>query len=349
MQRKPNIFSAPLADLENSLPIISIVGTTATGKTDLALALATAFFQKNKRGTCIISADSRQVYKELPILTGGDVPKYFTAHEATSADPFPYFVSPDSTIELHGIGFISVTDEWSAGLFHAWIQPIISDAIKNQKLIIVVGGTGLYHRMLSEKDTKMTIPPNQELREWASSHTIEELQKKLQEINQVRLEAMNESDRQNPRRLVRAIEIEMFFENQVEGNALKITPSPNSAELTHLWYGVSATPELLKSRITERVNARFKNGALEEVSKIMRVHNLSQDLLAFSTLGLKECAEYISGNLTAEALREDWIIKELQYAKRQKTWWKQHSDITWFDTSQENWILEATSNIVASL
>ncbi len=336
-------------------PLISIVGTTATGKTNLALELASAILSTSAHaaiplfsGVSLISADSRQVYRELEILSGADIPANFTHQKATSYDAFSSFISRDGKIELHGTGIISVSDEWSAGLFQSWVLPILLNAFENQKLPIVIGGTGLYHRMLTEEDTQLTVPPDETLRSWAQDQSVEELQKRLSGITASRLESMNESDRKNPRRLIRAIEIAgAGLENSASPD-FKRNFSQKISEAEHAWYGVTASQGVLRERISKRVEQRLEAGVLSEVEALMKNNNL-EDSQASTTLGLRECVAYISGEISSEQLRQDWITKELQYAKRQKTWWKQHDKITWFDTTDGSWLANAVKHIHSEL
>lgn len=337
------------------MSLLSIVGTTATGKTDLALAIAEAILMETNldgepkfSGVSLISADSRQVYRELEILSGADVPAEFIKQSATDYDSYPSFSSPDGRIELHGASIISVTDEWSAGLFQSWVLPIITNALENKKIPIVIGGTGLYHRMLTEEDPQMTVPPDQELRNWAEERTVEELQERLSEVSSSRLEAMNNSDRNNPRRLVRAIEIALA---QSEHSEIHQSSQLLSAvtKANHLWYGVSAPRAVLEQRIKKRVDHRLENGALEEVNAITEKFDIQQDGQAFTTIGLRECAAYISGEISLQQLRQDWVTKELQYTKRQKTWWKQHDQVNWFDTSVDGWLSQATKHVLGDI
>ncbi len=196
----------------NKLLIVS--GPTATGKTALAVKLA-----KKYNGE-IVSADSRQVYKGLDVLTGKDTPKGATPtfHKSmrlgnSSFDIISYEIS-DIPIWLLDVATPDVL--FSISAYKHIAQDVIRDIHARGKLPIVVGGSGLYIQSLIEKIETIDIPLNVDLRNKLQDYDVEKLQAELQIVDADKLQSMNDSDHNNPRRLVRAIEVAVWQkENQI--------------------------------------------------------------------------------------------------------------------------------------
>lgn len=273
-------------------PLISIVGPTATGKTQFAIAVA------EKLGiTTIISADSRQVYKGMEIGTGVDVP-------------------------VLGTSLLRPNEEWSVAHFHDFVQNTLKTA---RGPVIVVGGTGLYHRYFSSTDPQLKVAPNKVLR--AAEKDVTELQNELQKISPARLSQMNNSDRNNPRRLVRAIEI------------AAAQPSAKLPKKTsQITIGFTAPLEYIHQKIAQRVRDRLENGMIEEVQRLMADYS-EEDWRkpAFSATGYKEVRAFLEDKISKEQMIELWTRREFQYAKRQITWWKKEPNVQWFDVTQDGW------------
>ena len=206
--------------------LIFIVGLTATGKTSLALQLvAEAITGGLFTGADIVSADSRQVFEGLKIVSGADVPEGFKsqipstksqANDKFQSSNYKYYQNDDG-IKLHGISIIKLKDEWSVAHFVKLASEVFERAKKAKRLVIIVGGTGLYHqklweawetRSLGRQETgTLGIKPDYQLRKKLEKLELSQLQNKLQKLDPEKWEQMNRSDKMNPRRLVRAIEI----------------------------------------------------------------------------------------------------------------------------------------------
>jgi len=256
--------------------LLIICGPTATGKTEVAVTLAKKFNGE------LISADSRQVYRGMDIGTGKDREKI------------------DVPIWL--LDVVNPDAEFSVSHWVKLAHEAVGDIISRNKLPIVVGGTGLYINALIHPPETMDIPPDTGLRKQLKNASIDELQKL---VNSEVLQLMNPSDRQNPRRLLRKIEI---------AKSTKLLHKSKKA-FDYLIVGLTAPiPELFK-RIDERVDNRIRRGMKEEVSRLIKEYG--RDIPAMSALGYQSL--------------ENWKQDEHAYAKRQLTWFKKQKDIIWFD------------------
>jgi tRNA dimethylallyltransferase len=300
--------------------LLSLVGPTATGKTQFALQLNEVIREKCS-SLHLISADSRQVYKGMEITTGVDRPA----------------VLPFNT-HLYGSSLVKPTEEWSVAHFQKYVQGLLPTIWQENGLAVLVGGTGLYSQQLFVDDPQLTIPPNEEVRQRAAQLPLLELQKWLEEINSTKWAEMNTSDRQNPRRLVRAIEVSLAPAAPIR-SPLSVPP-----QLKMMTIGLIDSIEHIEHRIMIRVEERLRNGSLEEVQQLMANYT-EQDwqLPAFSATGIKEMRAYLENKIDREEMIQLWQKREAQYAKRQLTWWKKELDIHWFHIDQPAWQEEAKS------
>lgn len=319
-------------------PIISIAGQTATGKTELALAVASAVttaWQHNSTRCHLISLDSRQVYQGLEVLSGADIPAGFTkvpegSHYESAAG-----------IQLHGVSCVLPTQQWSIGEARRRLLPIIAEAVAANEVVLLVGGTGLYHARLLTTDPQIDIPPNQQLRSQLQNLSIQALRKKLAVLSPKTLATLNHSDRHNPTRLVRHIEKATFMENQPS------TPQVEAAVgLVHQKTLVLTAPkEYIHTKIAERVAARFE-GAVREVKVLQKTYGKQFAALpAASATGCGPLLNCIAGELSEQAAKEHWVLEEFQYAKRQRTWWQSHAFDTEFDVSTQGWLEASKTKI----
>lgn len=309
------------------LPIISVVGPTAAGKTGYALKLAQAIIdQTDATGVDLISADSRQVYQGVEILSGADIPDGFVKTETAEG------CFQKDALKLWGVSMIKLIDEWSVAHFQQLAKPIIKQAQADDRAVIIVGGTGLYHDRLFEMDTKLRIPPNQEWRQKAEKMSVEQLQHELQQLNRDKFQQMNRSDQLNPRRLIRAIEIELAA---AEDNRPTITQAHQHQipiEPNHIYLGVTADLDVIQQHIKQRVEDRFSGGAIQEVSAILNNNQLTAHHPARSILGFQEISAYLNKQISAKDCQQLWSLHEFQYAKRQLTWWK-NKPVVWVQPS----------------
>lgn len=317
--------------------ILAVVGPTSTGKTDFALKLAIQALQlpKNYTGVDLISVDSRQVYKGLEILSGADIPKNFNL----VANNFPYYNHKQLPITIHGVSIIEFDQEWSVTHFKSFATSIILHSFENNRLPILVGGTGLYYQHLFNSDEDLYIPPNKDVRRKAEKLSVQELSEWLFTIDPEALVRMNDSDVDNPRRLVRAIEKAVWNKkyfipekNTDAKNKHRSQGKVLSAEITT--FGMQTSLEIIQAKIKLRVQERFERSAVEEVKKMQKKCR-DTNLPVCSTLGVADILEYLSGNIDKNECKKNWALHEFQYAKRQITWFSKNPDIIWLDDLQK--------------
>lgn len=313
----------------------SIVGPTAVGKTEFALWTAEQLLAQSKTKVVdIISADSRQVYQGLEIVSGVDIPPGFSQ---TEIDGSPVWVNDNATIRLWGLQMIRPNQEWSVAHFQDFIRPILAKAETEKRLAIVVGGTGLYQQQITQTDPKLHIGPNTEVREAAETMELAELQAWLQRVDYSKWEKMNSSDQSNPRRLIRALEIGLaLLDAAPVAKPVPTQPLP----LPSLMVGLTDEFESIEERIRARVLKRLEAGAVSEVERLQASYP-DMHLPIYSATGVKILLALVSGEVEQTEALDKWAVQERQYAKRQLTWFKKQSTIRWFSIAESNWRTKA--------
>lgn len=284
-----------------SRPIIVIAGPTASGKSNIAIKLA-----KDINGV-IINADSRQIYKELSIGTARPSLK--------ETNEVPHFL----------YGHISVKENYSIYKYQKDVQKVLESLLVNQTPILV-GGTGLYIDSIIFNYSLKKEEIDTKRRKQLSNLSVKEL-KEL--INPDILNSLNESDRDNPIRLIRLIE--KGKKNEQRGK-----------ELTHKYFVLDLPRDELNKKIEERVKRMIEEGLVEENTEI-RKENLGKHL-ALKTIGYQEFDEYFKGKKSLKEVEEEIIKNTCKYAKRQRTWFRKHKDALW--SSNYNLILEESVKLI---
>ncbi len=282
--------------------ILIISGPTATGKTDLAVKLA-----KKYNGE-LISADSRQIYRGMDIGTGKDQPQ---------------------GLNLHLLDLINPDESFSVAQFQSLALQKISDIQSKGKLPIIVGGTGLYLESIINPDkSTYSIKPNNFLRFFLNRLSTPLLQKIYQFLDQKSFDSLNNSERHNPHRLIRKIEIKLSNRNASN----RASTNKNNFNILHL--SLTAPNDFLYQRIDTRVDKRLKLGLLNEIKKILKKYSWSDPGL--NTLAYKEFKDYFLGNSTLTQTQKKWAFDEHAYARRQKTWFKKQKNLQFIDITDPN-------------
>lgn len=303
--------------------ILIICGPTGSGKTALALRLA------QNHPTSIISVDSRQVYRDLSIVTGKDIPEGFI-------DQGDFY--SDGQTRIFGLDLLSAQESFSVGQFIDYVIPLIDKETKQGRRLIFVGGTGLYLKALTQPLDTLHLPHDLTLRQVLQSLPREALQDTLKKLNLEKFNSLNQSDVHNPRRLIRAIEIA----NQsklVRQNSSPLDP----ADVITVGLRVPDldSVDLIKARVVKRI----ESGAIEEVGDLIEKYP-DTTLPIYSTLGVREIMLYLDGSISKIELVERWTLSERQYAKRQMTWLKKQSSILWYDYRETNQLIANLRSLI---
>lgn len=272
-------------------PLVAIVGTTASGKSALAMQLAEQFDGE------IVCADSRTVYRGMDIGTA----KPSTAERAR--------------IPHHLLNVVNPDQPFSAAQFKRAADRAIADIQDRGKLPILVGGTGLYIDAVLY-NYRFHTAANPIRRAELSGLSVLELQNRLREAGV----ALPENS-QNPRHLVRALETG-------GARATRETLRPNT-----LVIGLDPGQEVLKKRIAERVEVMFAAGFLDEARRLGGAYGW--DAEALQAPGYKAARSYILGAQSLAECKAAFVRNDLQYARRQRTWFRRNKSIQWFTNSSD--------------
>lgn len=291
-------------------PLLSIVGPTSTGKSDMAVNLATLFNGE------IISADSRQVYKGLDIGSG----------KITKSEM--------KNIKHYLLDISDVRDEYTVSHFKEDAKKISQEITSRHKLPIVCGGSGFWVDTFTRGLLIPEVPPNHKLRKELESKTTEALFNMLEEKDEKRAHSI---DRFNPYRLIRALEIVESI-----GSVPDKTYENTGYDLCTI--GISSSKENIDKRIAERLDSRIENGMIDEIKGLLQSGVSSERLISLG-LEYRHVTMYLNGEYTSQKVMRDALyIDIVHFAKRQMTWFKRHTDIHWVDIGDKAAAKEIVKN-----
>ncbi|MGJ8735879.1 tRNA (adenosine(37)-N6)-dimethylallyltransferase MiaA [Zobellia laminariae] len=302
--------------------LLSVVGPTAIGKTKLAIALAKHF------KTEIISADSRQFFKEMRIGTAVPTPE-----ELEQA-------------KHHFIQHISIFDSYSVGDFERDALHLLDELFKNHNIVVMVGGSGLYTKAVAEGlDDFPKVDPKirEQLNEKFAENGIESLQNDLKNRDPDYYATV---DLNNPHRLIRALEI-CIGTNSPYSSFL--SQNKKNRPFKTVTVGIEADRALIYERINQRVDIMVQEGLIDEVRQLEKYKELN----ALQTVGYRELFTYFekkekSGDSTAESdltfALEEIKKNTRRFAKRQLTWFKKNEETIWVSYDANPQELIATLN-----
>ena len=280
--------------------LINIVGPTAIGKTSLAIQLA------NKFNTEIISADSRQFYKEMSIGTA--VP---SAEELQAA-------------KHHFIQHISIEDNYNVGDFESDAIKKLDELFKNNKIVIMVGGSGLYTKSVLEGldyFPEVSLEIRQELNLKLEKEGLDSLQQQLHKLDPDYYKIV---DLENPHRVIRALEVCISSEKPYSSY---LNQPKKKRNFTAISIGLSAEREIIYDRINRRVDLMITEGLMDEAKALFP----KRELNALNTVGYKELFSYLEGKDSLETAVSEIKKNTRRFAKRQLTWFRKDQEINWFD------------------
>lgn len=282
------------------LTLICVVGPTAIGKTKLAIELAKAF------NTEIISADSRQFFKEMTIGTA--VP----STEELAAVPH------------HFIQNKTILEPYSVGDFETEALKLLDILFIKNKVVVMVGGSGLYVDAVTkglDSFPKISKEVREQLNAELEEKGLKPLQKELQEEDPTYYKKV---DHQNPHRVIRALEV---IRTSGKPYSSFLNQEKKERPFKTVYVGLTGDRELIYDRINKRVDAMMKAGLLDEVKKLAAHKNLN----ALQTVGYRELFEFLGENSTLEEAVSEIKKNTRRFAKRQNTWFKKNEAILWFD------------------
>lgn len=290
--------------------VIFIVGPTAIGKTSLAVKLA-----RRIKGE-IISCDSMQIYEGMDIL---------------SQAPSPAALKK---VRCHLVKFLNPQKDFSVALFRQKASSLIEKIIKNKKVPVVAGGSGLYVKGLIDglfPSPKADLNLRKRMYSYAKRYGSARLHKKLQKIDPAQAGLIHPND---TRRIVRALEI--YHSTGRTMTELKAGTKGIAGKYDVRIFGLTAPREDIYENINKRVDGMLTAGVVDEVRRLSR-KRLS--VTAAAVLGFKEISGYLDGEYSLEEASELMKRSTRRFAKRQVTWFKKDNRIKWFNTgriSEEN-------------
>ncbi len=278
--------------------LLSVVGPTAIGKTEMAISLASHF------DTEIISSDSRQFYREMQIGTAVPAQKELGA------------------VQHHFIQHKSIFDLYSVGDFERDTLQLLDKLFHEKDTVVMVGGSGLYTDAVTkglDKFPKIDPEIRKKLNKIYAENGIGKLQEQLETEDPVYYKKV---DKENPHRLIRALEVCLGTGKPYTSFLAKCTESRPFRTIS---IGLKADRQLVYERINTRVDGMIAQGLVQEVEKLKKHQNLN----ALQTVGYKELFNYLEGNWTLDFAISEIKKNTRRFAKRQMTWFRKNENTVW--------------------
>ncbi len=289
--------------------VLVILGPTSSGKTSLAVSLASKYDGE------IVSADSRQVYKGMDIGTGKDLKEYRIYKKK---------------IVYHLIDVVSPKTSYNLSKYQKKAISTISDIIKRKKLPILVGGSGLYLQAVVDNYSLSKTKPNAKRRKSLELLSVDELYARISKLKDKFAKNLNNSDKNNKRRLIRYIEIIEDGERIAK---------KNTDLFNFLIIGIKSDKNILKEKIIKRLKDRLeKENMLDEVKRL-KEQGLTWKRLKSFGLEYKHVSQYLLNEISYEEMEEKLGLAICRFAKRQNSWFrrweKQGRKIHWIEDGKK--------------
>lgn len=284
--------------------LVILLGPTGVGKTELSLRIAEWL------GTPILSADSRQLYRDLPIGTAAPTPEQL------------------ARVRHYFVGTLGLTDYYSASQFETDVLSLLPILYKEHDAVVMTGGSMMYIDAVTKGiDDIPTVRPDIREQVWADYHAkgLAPLLEELQKIDPAHYE---EVDWNNYKRVVHAIEI--CRQTGLPYSSFR-TRTRKERPFRILQIGLTRDREELCDRINRRVDQMMADGLLDEARRVYPFRELN----SLNTVGYKELFQYFDGNWTLDEAVEKIKRNSRVYARKQMTWFKRDAEISWFHPSQE--------------
>ena len=316
MANKPD--SHPPSSIFHLRPVL-IAGPTAVGKSEIALRLA------EQLGGEIISADSMQVYRGLDLGT---------------AKPLP---ADRLRVPHHLIDIRDLTESFDAAQFARLAHRTAAEIQSRGRVPVLCGGTGLYFKAFLE-GLGEAPPADVKLRAELEAAPLDQLLEELRERDPAAYETI---DRKNPRRVIRAVEVNRltgkpFSQQRADWN------TPHVSRFTPHFFCFTRPPDDLHARINARVDAMFGRGLVDETRELLK-HGLAENKTAMQAIGYRQVVEHLRGERLLKETIELVKIRTRQFAKRQRTWFRAQKGAQWIelmpDDPTEKWLPEISRAI----
>jgi len=294
--------------------LIIVTGPTAIGKTALAIRLAQHY------NTEILSADSRQFYKEMRIGTAYPEPEELAA------------------VKHHFVGNLSISEEYNVARYETEAMALLEDLHRSHDVVVVAGGSGLYIDAICKGiDDLPDHDPilRRKLKEEIEKQGLEAFAEKLKKLDPEYFEIV---DLNNPNRLLRAVEV-CLQTGETYTSLRKNSHKPRPFNIVKV--GLNIERDELFERIGNRIDRMMQKGLLDEVKSLLP----HRDLNALNTVGYKEIFAFLDGDVSLEFAIEKIKTNTRRYAKRQLTWFKKDEEIRWFDPADVESVIKWISTL----
>ena len=293
------------------ISLIVICGATATGKSGLALKLS------QRLNSIIISADSRQIYREFDIGT---------------AKPS---LAEQQLVPHYLINICKPTETLTLAQYQEQAQTLIREDKTNRSSPLLVGGTGLYIKSIVRGLKIPKVPPHSQLRSQLESLSQTQLYAFLLQIDPLAAKKIHPNDQV---RTIRALEV--FY---VTGCPISSQQGENPPNYPILQIGLDCNLNLLNNRIKKRTEQMFELGLVKEVENLCQKYGWNLPLL--KTLAYEEIKQYLAGKISLTEAKNLTVLHTRQFAKRQRTWFKAYPQIEWFDANNPNLLDEVWKRV----
>jgi tRNA dimethylallyltransferase len=305
---------------QNATRVLLIAGPTAAGKSAIALELATRLSGE------IISADSMQVYRGMDIGT---------AKPGTEER---------QQIPHHLIDVADLTESFDAAQFIRMADEAIEGIRRRGNLPILCGGTGFYLKVWLD-GLGEAPPANAILRAELAATPLKDL---LRELERTDPGSFEKIDRQNPRRVIRAVEVIRVTGKPYSAQRSAWGEADSQSKRNAVCFGITWPSGELRDRINQRVDQMFQQGLIQETERLL-ARGLAANPTAMQALGYRQVVDYLNGIRPLAETIELVKIRTRQFAKRQMTWFKRHLRLHWISRHQDNDVASVTKQIVEDL
>lgn len=289
--------------------LIVLIGPTGVGKTELSLRLAEHFH------TCIVSADSRQLYADLKIGTAAPTPEQLRR------------------VRHHFVGTLKLTDYYSAAQYEADVLKLLETLFDEQDTVLLTGGSMMYVDAICKGIDDIPTVDAETRQLMLHKYETEGLEQLCAELRLLDPEYYKIVDLKNPKRVIHALEI--CYMTGKTYTSFRTSPK-KERPFRIVKIGLTRDREELYDRINRRVEQMMEDGLLEEARRVYPYRNLN----SLNTVGYKEMFKYLDGEWTLPFAMEKIKQNSRIYSRKQMTWFKRDEEIRWFHPEQEAEILE---------